>query len=136
MYVQKGAHIIAAGGVARDAEARTTQNGTAVTKFSIKGDSVQNGEGEKPTAKWLNCVAWRDVAKVASSIRVSDHVLVAGKLQTRTYQGRDGQEKSITECICDFVQIQTAQQAYAPPAQTYEPDAGFTEMGDDDDCPF
>ena len=145
MRIVAGKHAICAGFVPRDVDVRTTQNGKAVCNFSIKASETVNEDGTR-TAKWLNCVAWQKVCDVARYIQKGDTVLVAGELQERSYTTRDGDERSVTELVCEFVMIMQSD-AVAPmfPAlpdssksTSFAPSPAdeLEEVVTDDDLPF
>lgn len=140
MRIAAGKHVIVAGFVPRDAEVRTTANGNDVCNFSVKSSETVNEDGTR-TAHWLNCVAWRKVCDVARYIVKGDSVLCAGELQERSYTNRDGEERKVTELICDFVQIMQPPgdvptfAATAPSAQSAPPIVDEGELSDDE-LPF
>ena len=89
------------GNLGRDAETTFTPSGVAVTKFSVATERSWKGQdGEwKTETDWHNCVMWRG-EKVAEYMKKGSKVLVAGRLQTRSYD-KDGEKKYVTEVVCD-----------------------------------
>jgi single-strand DNA-binding protein len=86
-----------AGYIARDPELRFTPNGKAVTQFSIP---VKRKMGEKEETDWYNIVVWGDEAeKVASEYSKGSKVKVKGRLQQRTYEGKDGVRHTSVEVV-------------------------------------
>jgi len=143
MRIVAGKNAIVAGDVPRDAEVRTTATGKDVCNFSIKASETENADGTK-TANWLNCVAWRKACDVARYIVKGDSVLCAGELQERSYTTRDGDEKKVTELVCDYVMVMQPPgdvplfvSAGTTPTQQSATTAGMEECElDDDDLPF
>ncbi|MDE6020003.1 MAG: single-stranded DNA-binding protein [Ruminococcus sp.] len=99
--------VMVCGTLPRDAEYKTVgQNGSSLTKFSVKVGEKPNPDATdnaKPIAVWCNCVCWHSVARAAKNLKKSDAVLCIGKVETRKYTGRDGEEHTAKELICEFV---------------------------------
>mgnify|MGYP000999726439 FL=1 len=94
------------GNLARDAELRFTQSGKAVATFTVAAtntyvDSTTN-ETKEQTA-FINCVAWGKTGEAVSNCKKGDRLLVNGRIQTRSYEDRNGQKKYVTEVVADFV---------------------------------
>ncbi|MDE3095787.1 MAG: single-stranded DNA-binding protein [Chloroflexota bacterium] len=92
------------GRLGRDPELRYTGNGTAVAQFSIAVErDFKNGQGERET-DWFDIVAWRQLAElVAEHLSKGRMVAVQGRLQTRTYDDKDGNRRKVTEIVADRV---------------------------------
>ena len=142
MRIAAGKHVIVAGYVPRDAEVRTTQTGKSVCNFSVKSSETVNADGTR-AANWLNCVAWQKACDVARYIQKGDIVLAAGELQERSYTSRDGEEKSVTELVCEFVMIMQNAVVTAPmfpeiqeASSNGSTPSDFEEIVTDDDLPF
>lgn len=143
MLIKAGKYALAAGYVPRDAEVRTTPNGHDVCNFSVKATETVTENGEK-IANWLNCVAWRKACDAARYITKGDTVLCAGELQQRSYTTRDGDERTVTELVCDFVMPMQPNATTpmftetASPKPVTPPPVAFAELEDvaDDDLPF
>ena len=92
------------GRLTRDPEARTTPQGTAVTNFSVATSRVwknQNGEQQENT-EYHDVVAWRRLAEIcAQYLSKGRQVYVEGYLQTRSWDGQDGQKRYRTEIVAD-----------------------------------
>lgn len=105
MQAKIGNSVIICGSLPRDAEYKTVgDKETPLCKFGVKVDERDTGDNQKQ-AVWCNCTCWRDVAKVTANLQKGDIVLAIGKLQTRTYTGREGDEKTATELVCEAVFI-------------------------------
>ena len=138
MLIRSGKYAVVAGYIPRDAEVRTTPNGHDVCNFSIKATESTDENGEKKIV-WLNCVAWRKACDVARYFAKGDTALCAGELTQRSYTTRDGESRTVTELVCEFVlPMQAAAMApmfpdVVPQNQAF-PD--FEEVVSDDDLPF
>ena len=99
--------VILIGNLGRDAETKFTPGGVAVTKFSIATTRrVKDGQtGEwKDETDWSNVVLWRQ-ENVGQYLLKGKQVYVEGRLQTRSYEDKDGQKKYITEVVADEVML-------------------------------
>ena len=90
------------GNLTRDPELRYTPNGTAVCSFGLATNrSWKTDTGEKrEEADFHNIVAWNKLAELCSQFLVKGRkVFVEGRLQTRSWTGQDGTQKTRTEII-------------------------------------
>ena len=95
------------GNLTRDPELRTTSgSGLSVCSFTLavtRNFSNRNGERE---ADFIPIVVWRNTAEnCAKYLRKGSQVAVSGAIQTRTYDGNDGQKRYVTEVVADEVQF-------------------------------
>jgi single-strand DNA-binding protein len=100
------------GRLTRDPEMRYTQSGTAMTRFGIATNRYGTGpDGErKEFTDFHNVVAWnqgkRNLAEIcAQYLKKGSMVYVEGRLQTRSWEGQDGQKKTTTEINAQDVQF-------------------------------
>src|SRR5436853_6451547 len=100
------------GRLTKDPEMRYTPSGTAVTNFSIATNRWSTGpDGErKEFTDYHNIVAYpigkRNLAEtVAQYTRKGALVFVEGRIQTRSWEGQDGQKRRTTEIIANDVQF-------------------------------
>ena len=90
------------GNLGRDPEMRFTQDGTPVTNFSVAvNDSWQGRDGEqRERTEWFKVVAWRRLAEISNEyLRTGRQVYVDGRLETREWQDREGNDRTTTELI-------------------------------------
>ena len=94
------------GNLTKDPELRSTPNGVSVCTFSIGvSRRFQNQNGERET-DFFNIVVWRKQGENAAKyLRKGSQVAIAGQIQTRSYDGKDGTTKYITEIIAEEVQF-------------------------------
>jgi single-strand DNA-binding protein len=94
------------GNLGRDPEMRYTPNGQAVTQFTVavnRNYKDQSGEWKEET-EWFRVVAWGPLAeRTAEYLRKGRKVYVEGRLQTRNWEGQDGQKHYTTELIANTV---------------------------------
>jgi single-strand DNA-binding protein len=97
--------VILVGHLGRDAETAFTASQTSVTKFSVatsrRWKDQQSGEWKEET-NWTNVVLWR-AENLAPYLTKGKQVYVEGRLQTRSYDDKDGQKKYVTEVVADDV---------------------------------
>lgn len=94
--------VILVGNLGKDPEIRHLDNGRAVTNFSLATSEVyKNKMGEKVTnTEWHNLVLWTPLAEIADKyLRKGNQIYVEGKLQTRSYDDKDGVKRYTTEVV-------------------------------------
>ena len=97
--------VILVGHLGRDAETKFTPAGVAVTKFSVatnrRWKDQQSGEWKEET-DWANIVLWRQ-ENLANYLTKGKQVYVEGRLQTRSYDDKDGKKQYMTEVVAEDV---------------------------------
>ena len=96
------------GNLGRDPEMRYMPSGEAIANFSIAcTDSFKNKAGEKQErTEWDNIVMYRKLAEIAGEyLKKGRPVYVEGRLQTRKWQTKEGQDRYTTEIIADQMQM-------------------------------
>ncbi len=157
--------VILLGHLGKDAETKFTPSGVARSTFTIatnrRWKDQQSGEWKEET-DWHNVILWR-AENLANYLLKGKQVYVEGRLQSRSYDDKEGQKKYITEVVCDdlvllggrgdsgggpggaggdYAQPQpvsmprSAQQRPAQPAATPAPADDFSQGITDDDVPF
>lgn len=130
--------VMLIGNVGRDPEMRYTPSGTPVTSFSVACGRVrisQDGERREET-EWFNIVAWNKLAETVNQyLTKGQKVYVEGRLQTRSWEGQDGQKRSRTEVVANTLIFLSPKQR---PAGTEEGSSTFDDMEDSsvEDLPF
>lgn len=98
--------ITIVGNLTSDPELRYTQSGQAVANFTVastprvkEGDQWVDGE-----AMFVRCTVWREYAEnVADTLSKGMRVVVTGRLSVKTYQAKDGTERSSLKLDVDEV---------------------------------
>ncbi len=149
--------VILIGHLGRDAETAYTASQTAVTKFSVatnrRWKDQQTAEWKEET-NWTNVVLWR-AENLAPYLTKGKQVYVEGRIQTRSYDDKDGKKVWTTEVVAEDVILlggrgegggPSADEGYsqepgmrsAPrPRQAPQPSAPAMDQGvGDDDVPF
>ncbi len=96
--------IVIMGRLTRDPELRKTQNGTAVTSFSLACDrDFKSQNGEKET-DFIDVVAWRATAEFVTKYFTKGRMAVVdGRLQIRDWTDREGGKRRSAEIVADNV---------------------------------
>jgi len=130
------------GNLGADPEMRYTANGSAVTNFNVATNRVyttRDGERREET-EWFRVVAWERLAEICSQYLAKGRsVYVEGRMQTRSWEGQDGNTRYTSELIAQEVEFLGGQrdgqfEGAAAPQMAVGADAeGDTEP---DDLPF
>lgn len=87
------------GRLTRDPELRKTQSGIALATFTVACDRPRKKDAEQQ-ADFINVVAWRKSAELLSNyFHKGDAVQVQGRIQTRTYDDKNGNKVFVTEVV-------------------------------------
>ncbi len=92
------------GNLGKDPELRYTTSGVAVTTFTIAtNESWKDQDGNlQERTEWHNIVAWRKLAEICGEwLKKGKKVYVEGRLQTRSYDDKNGVKKYVTEIVAD-----------------------------------
>ena len=136
-------HITIMGRFTRDPELRHTKSGTAVTSFTlaVDRDFKDKNSGEAVT-DWISCTAWKDTAEFVSRyFQKGRMAVVDGRLQTRSYQDRDGNKRTAVEVVADHVYFGDSRkkesEGNAPEDELPDTEGQkFAELDDSSDLPF
>lgn len=95
---------IITGNLTRDPELRTTPNGASVCSFSVAVNRVyrdSNGE-QKEDVSFIDCSAWGKLAEMINQYaKKGSGVLVSGRLDQRSFEGKDGVRRSRVEIVVE-----------------------------------
>lgn len=100
--------VIAIGNLGNDPEFKELEkSGNQVASFRLAStDRRRKGPDGKPATEWLNVVAWGKLAVIVRDyLKKGSKIFVAGRLQTRKYEGKDGTTKYATEVIADNIEM-------------------------------
>ncbi len=96
--------VMLIGNLTRDPELRYTPQGTAVCSFGLATNRSWTTEGgeKREEAEFHRIVAWNKLAELCSQLlNKGRKVYVEGRLQTRNWQGQDGNQRTTTEIVID-----------------------------------
>ncbi len=149
--------VILIGNLGKDPELKYTPSGAAVTNFSIATtDKWKDKDGNsQERTEWHNIVLWGRTAEVAKEYLAKGRsVYIEGRIQTRTYDDKDGNKRYFTEVVGEKMQFLGGrdsasssgggQSSYAPanagggaPSGPTGPSGqGGSNGSSDDDLPF
>ena len=96
--------IILMGRLTHDPELRRTQNGTAVTGFSLAVERDFKDEDGKRATDFIDIVAWRNTAEFVSKYFTKGRMaVVSGRLQIRNWTDKEGNKRRSAEVVADNV---------------------------------
>jgi len=141
--------VILIGNLGKDPEIRHLENGATVANFSIATSENYKDRktGEKVSqTEWHNIVAWRGLAEIAEKfIKKGDKIYIEGKLKTRTWQDKEGNNRYSTEVITDNLtmlgssgEVKLNSEAINAPEKEAKtvPEKEFSSPDENDDLPF
>ncbi len=100
--------VILVGNLGRDPEVRYTPDNNAITNISIATtDTWKDKSGEKQErTEWHRVAFFGKLAEIAGEyLKKGSQVYVEGRLQTRKWQDKEGQERYTTEIVADRMQM-------------------------------
>lgn len=100
--------VILVGNLGKDPELRYTPSGAAVATFSLATtERYKDRDGNRQEkTEWHNIVAWRQLAEICGKfLHKGKQVYIEGRIQTRSYDDRDGNKRYITEIVADQMQM-------------------------------
>ncbi len=109
--------VILIGNLGRDPETRYTQSQTPVTTLSVATSESwtdRNTNERQERTEWHRVVCWRRLAEIAGEyLRKGSKVYIEGSLQTRSWEGQDGQTRYTTEIVARDMQMLDSRGAMA-----------------------
>jgi single-strand DNA-binding protein len=122
--------VILIGNLGKDAETRFTPSGVARTTFGVatsrRWKDQQTGEWKEET-DWHNVVLWR-AENLANYLTKGKQVYVEGRLQTRSYDDKDGNKRYTTEVVAEEVILLGGRGEGAPVAEGGGYDSSVVSM--------
>lgn len=106
--------VVLVGRLTKDPEFRTTQSGVDVATFTLAVNRNFKSKNGEQQADFINCVVFRKQAEnVNNYLNKGSLAGVDGRLQSRSYENKEGQRVFITEVVCDSVQFLEPKNAQA-----------------------
>jgi single-strand DNA-binding protein len=100
--------VILVGNLGADPELRYTSSGTPVASFSVATrEQWTNKDGEKgEKTEWHKIVAWARLGEICGEyLHKGKQVYIEGRLQTRSWEDRDGNKRYTTEIVAQTMQM-------------------------------
>ncbi|TFJ92277.1 single-stranded DNA-binding protein [Lentibacillus salicampi] len=117
--------VVLVGRLTRDPDLRYTPNGAAVANFTLAVNRPFSNQQGNRDADFINCVVWRRQAEnLAQYMSKGSMVGVDGRVQTRTFETKEGRTAFVTEIVADSVQFlesKGSSQNRSQPSTGYQP---------------
>lgn len=100
--------VIIVGRVTVDPQLRTTPTGQSVTSLGVATNRtwMDKGNQRQEQTEFHNVVMWGRTAEIASQFLTKGAtVLIEGRLQTRSWTNKQGQQRKTTEILCERMQL-------------------------------
>ena len=99
--------VMIIGRLGADPEMRYTANGSAVTTFNVATSRTFSRDGERvEETEWFSIVTWNRLAETCAQYLLKGRqVYVEGRMQTRSWDGQDGQKRYRTELVANEVKF-------------------------------
>lgn len=133
--------VILVGNLGKDPETRYLSSGEAVANFSVATTEgwkdKQSGE-KKELTEWHRISAFGKLAEICGEyLKKGSAVYIEGRIRTRKWQDKDGQDRYSTEILADRMQMLGGKPQSDEPQGSPEPKKGGGSFDDmDDDIPF
>lgn len=113
--------IAIVGRLVADPELRTTPAGHSVCSFRIACDRSYVQQGQERQADFIDIVAWRQQADFVSKyFQKGSMIAVEGRLQTRNYQDKNGNNRTAVEVVANNISFAGAKRQDSQSAPSYE----------------
>lgn len=138
-------HVSIMGRLARDPELRTTTSGKSVVSFTIATDRNRKDANGQNQTDWIRMTAWEKTAEfICKYFQKGSMIAIDGRLQSKTYQDKNGNNRTDMEVVVEEVNFVGAKSASnadsnAQPAARLQPTAQpqtapqFEDISDDPD---
>lgn len=136
--------VILIGNLGADPELKYTPSGSAVSNFTLAtNESWVDGKGERQEkTEWHRIVVWGKLAEICNEyLKKGSKVYIEGRLQTRSWDGQDGNKRYTTEIVARDMQMLDARDGGGGRGEDWSgseaaPSSAPDTARDDDDLPF
>lgn len=99
--------VVLVGRLTRDPDTKTIdENGKVVTRFTLAVNRRFKNAGGEREADFIPIVLWGRRAEIVSEYMTKGRMIsISGRLQTRSYEDKDGNRKYVTEVVADDFQF-------------------------------
>ena len=117
------------GRLARDPEMRQTTTGKSVASFTIACDRGRKDANGQSVCDWLNIVAWDKTAEfVCKYFQKGSMIAIDGRLQTRQYQDKNGQNRTAVEIVAQNAHFGSSKESIYPSAENAPENAAAAQQ--------
>ncbi|MEK6540075.1 MAG: single-stranded DNA-binding protein [Deltaproteobacteria bacterium] len=132
---------ILVGRLGKDPEIKYTPSGTAIANFTIAtSENYKDKDGQKQErTEWHRIVAFGKLAEICGEyLAKGKQVYIEGRIQTRSWDDKDGNKKYMTEIVANTMQMLGKPDATAPSGQTAVPEGSSAQEPSvvEEDVPF
>ena len=124
------------GRLTRDPEIKVSASGSSYARFAIAVDRRKKDDG----ADFINIIAFGKTSEfIEKYFRKGQRIGIAGRIQTGSYDGKDGKKVYTFDVIADNVEFVESKSASGPASATPANADGFVNVPDDvmdDGLPF
>ena len=100
------------GRLARDPELRTTTSGKSVVSFTIANDRDRKDANGQNQTDWIRMTAWEKTAEfICKYFQKGSMIAIEGRLQSKTYQDKNGTNRTDMEVVVEKVHFVGAKSA-------------------------
>lgn len=131
------------GRLSRDPELRQTTTGKSVASFTLACSRGRKDASGKDLVDWIPVVAWERTAEfVCKYFEKGSLIAIDGRLQSRTYKDRDGNNRTAIEIVANNANFAGSKSTgggsnSVPAGGSYnEPTVQYDEIEDEGDLPF
>lgn len=131
------------GRLSRDPELRQTTTGKSVASFTIACSRGRKDANGKDLVDWIPVVAWEHTAEfVCKYFEKGSLIAIDGRLQSRTYKDRDGNNRTAIEIVANNANFAGSKSSgggsnsVPTGSSCNEPTMQYDEIEDDGDLPF
>ena len=98
--------VVLIGRLTKDPDLKYSESNLPVLRFTIAVNRTFTGQNGQKQADFINCVAFRKQAEnMARFLGRGSQIAVEGRIQTRNYQGKDGNTVYVTEVVAESIQF-------------------------------
>ena len=98
--------VVLIGRLTKDPDLKYSESNLPVLRFTIAVNRTFTDQNGQRQADFINCVAFRKQAEnMARFLGRGSQIAVEGRIQTRNYQGKDGNTVYVTEVVAESVQF-------------------------------
>ena len=130
--------VILIGNVGADPEVKSVGESKVANLTLATSETYKDKQGEKKTVtEWHRLVIWRGLAEIVEKyVKKGTSLYVEGKLQTRSWEDKDGNKKFTTEIVVDTLKMLGGGQKKDENSVPMPPEIPTEEQEGDQDLPF
>lgn len=131
------------GNLTEDPELKSTSSGKSVCRFTLAVKRNYKDQSGEYLSDFIPCVAWGNIGEIIAKYVKKGHKLgVTGRMESRKYNDRDGNSRTVIECVVEDKDFLTSRSDNdgdsnkSASSDYHRPPAQQPRGNDDDDLPF